>query len=70
MIDWRKLRTAEQDAEISVRAQRNQLLADSDWTQVADAPVDQAAWAEYRQALRNIPQQSGFPLSVDWPDRP
>ena len=43
---------AAKDAEQakSVREQRNQKLKDSDWTQVADAPVDQAAWATYRQA--------------------
>lgn len=70
MIDWSKLKTAEQDAEISVRAQRNQLLADSDWTQVADAPVNQAAWVAYRQNLRDIPEQAGFPLSVAWPVKP
>lgn len=53
-----------------VRATRDQLLAESDWTQVADAPVDQTAWATYRQALRDIPQQAGFPENVTWPDEP
>jgi len=53
-----------------VRANRNKLLAASDWTQVADAPVDQAAWAAYRQALRDIPQQEGFPYSITWPVKP
>jgi hypothetical protein len=53
-----------------VRAQRNRLLSASDWTQVADAPVDQAAWATYRQALRDVPQQDGFPGSVVWPTEP
>lgn len=38
-----------------LRVERNRLLADSDWTQVADAPVDAAAWATYRQALRDLP---------------
>jgi hypothetical protein len=54
----------------SVRAKRDSLLAISDWTQVADAPVDQAAWAAYRQALRDIPSQEGFPHSVVWPKKP
>lgn len=53
-----------------VRAQRNQLLAASDWTQVADAPVDQAAWATYRQALRDVTAQVGFPEAVVWPTTP
>lgn len=51
----------------SVRATRNQKLKDTDWTQVADAPVDQAAWATYRQALRDISTQVGFPWEVVWP---
>lgn len=54
----------------SVRSQRNQNLKDSDWTQVDDAPVDKAAWATYRQALRDVPTQSGFPWSVTWPAQP
>jgi hypothetical protein len=52
------------------RARRNRLLNASDWTQVADAPVDQAAWAAYRQALRDIPEQPGFPRDVEWPTKP
>lgn len=52
------------------RSKRNALLASSDWTQVADAPVDQAAWATYRQALRDVPEQEGFPASVVWPTPP
>jgi hypothetical protein len=54
----------------SVRYQRDQLLDDSDWTQVPDAPVDHQAWAEYRQALRDLPQQEGFPQEITWPQKP
>ena len=53
-----------------VRAERNAKLSASDWTQVADAPVDQAAWATYRQALRDITVQTGFPWTVNWPVAP
>ena len=53
-----------------IRAERNTKLAASDWTQVADAPVDQAAWAAYRQALRDITAQAGFPWDVQWPEMP
>jgi hypothetical protein len=60
----------EDELAIKVRAQRNHLLAASDWTQIPDAPVDQAAWATYRQALRDVPQQSGFPDDVAWPPKP
>lgn len=52
------------------RDRRDALLAASDWTQVADAPVNHAAWATYRQALRDIPNQAGFPQDVTWPDKP
>jgi len=54
----------------AARTQRNGLLAASDWTQVADAPVDQAAWATYRQVLRDITAQAGFPETIDWPAIP
>lgn len=57
----------------SVRADRNQRLADCDWTQLEDAPVDpdgKLAWAIYREALRMVPQQTGFPWDVQWPEQP
>jgi hypothetical protein len=54
-----------------VRAERNALLASSDWTQLADVPIaNRAAWATYRQALRDLPAQGGFPASVTWPEPP
>jgi hypothetical protein len=61
---------AQKDAEKAkaVRDDRNKRLADSDWTQVADAPVDKAAWAAYRQALRDVTAQEGFPWNVQWPE--
>jgi hypothetical protein len=58
------------ELEQSIRAERNQLLTASDWTQVADAPVNQSVWATYRQALRDLPQQIGFPVTIDWPVKP
>ena len=63
---------AQKDAEQAkaVREQRNTKLSESDWTQLADAPVDDLAWATYRQALRDVPTQSGFPWTVTWPDAP
>lgn len=60
---------ADQKAELW-RLERNGRLAESDWTQVADAPVDKAAWATYRQALRDITEQDGFPSEVNWPVEP
>lgn len=54
----------------AVRNQRNIYLQQSDWTQLADAQVDRAAWAAYRQALRDVPSQDGFPRNVNWPTKP
>lgn len=54
----------------SIRTQRNSLLVASDWTQVADAPVDKPAWATYRQALRDVTAQEGFPFNVVFPTPP
>ena len=54
----------------AAREKRNALLAECDWTQVADAPVDKTAWAGYRQALRDVPNQPGFPVTIIWPTQP
>jgi hypothetical protein len=67
---WQVTQLPENQAVVNVRAKRNQLLADSDWTQLADAPVNQAAWATYRQALRDLPSGEGFPYSITWPVAP
>jgi hypothetical protein len=53
-----------------IRATRNDKLKESDWTQIADSTVDKIAWATYRQALRDVPTQSGFPNQVVWPVAP
>ena len=53
-----------------VRLERNAKLAATDWTQIADATVDKTAWATYRQALRNVPSQTGFPWTIEWPVAP
>jgi len=56
-----------------MRRQRDALLGACDWMQGADSPLDattKAAWASYRTALRNVPQQSGFPGSISWPSAP
>jgi hypothetical protein len=47
--------------------ERNNRLAASDWTQVADAPVDKAAWATYRQELRDIPENFETAAEIVWP---
>ena len=57
-------------AAAEIRTERDAKLSESDWTQVADAPVDKTAWATYRQSLRDVPSQSGFPNEVTWPTEP
>lgn len=52
------------------RSRRDILLSACDWTQVADAPVDREAWAAYRQSLRDVTTQDGFPLNIIWPTPP
>jgi len=58
------------DLAQNVRSTRNQLLADSDWTQVIDSPVNLVTWATYRQALRDITKQVSFPQNINWPVAP
>ena len=58
------------DQAKAVREDRNKRLSESDWTQVLDAPVDQTAWAAYRQALRDVTAQAGFPWDIEWPVKP
>lgn len=55
------------------RNERNLRLTLSDWTQLADSPLSPAlkeAYAVYRQALRDVPEQSGFPEAIEWPEEP
>ena len=61
-------RTSAKEAE--VRSHRNKSLVDCDWTQLPDAPVLPAAWATYRQELRDVTDQEGFPWNVLWPVAP
>ena len=53
-----------------VRAERTAKLAATDWTQITDSTADKAAWATYRQALRDVTAQAGFPWTITWPDAP
>jgi len=53
-----------------VRKERNARLTASDWTQVADSPVDQSAWAVYRQALRDLPSVYSGEGAIPWPVAP
>jgi hypothetical protein len=53
-----------------IRNWRNAELAACDWTQVADSTVNKTAWAEYRQALRDLPEQNADPKKIVFPTRP
>lgn len=53
-----------------MRYWRDQELANTDWTQVEDSPVDKAAWATYREALRNLPDSNSDPRKIELPIRP
>lgn len=65
---YKAMKDAEQAK--SVRTTRGEKLKDCDWTQVADAPVDKEVWAAYRQALRDVTGQEGFPWTITWPEQP
>jgi len=62
----------QKDAEraTNVRNQRTEMLNDCDWTQIADSTADKTAWATYRQALRDVTGQTGFPWTITWPTQP
>lgn len=53
-----------------IKLWRDAQLAASDWTQLPDAPVDKAAWATYRQALRDLPAQGGIADAAEFPVAP
>jgi len=57
----------------NARAKRDRLLAQTDWVVTRATETSEpvpAEWATYRQALRDVPQQSGFPENIDWPVHP
>jgi hypothetical protein len=65
---YKAMKDAEQAA--NVRRTRTEKLKDCDWTQIADSTADKTAWATYRQALRDITAQAGFPWTMTWPESP
>ena len=53
------------------RAERDRKLQATDWTQGADIPeATRNIWTAYRQSLRDVPQQEGFPYTHTWPELP
>lgn len=60
-------------AKVTAYRKRANLLNSSDWTQVVDSPLSsevKQAWAIYRQELRDITKQIGFPAEIEWPVAP
>ncbi len=58
-------------AAVSLRKARNSLLQDCDWVMLSDVPEEtKSVWAVYRQALRDITEQEGWPLNAQWPEKP
>ena len=76
VLEWtiRNKTQKELDFEAAeIRSTRNIKLSNSDWTQLTDAPLtadQKTAWANYRQELRDITKQAGFPTNVTWPVEP
>jgi len=59
------------DVSFSVRRHRDALLTACDWTQLPDVPeATQSRYQTYRQALRDVPDQPGFPTAIQWPEQP
>ena len=61
------------EAATSVRTERDKLIAETDWTQLADCPLSDSVkvtWVTYRQALRDVPTAEGFPHTITWPTNP
>lgn len=70
---WQIIELPVEQASINVRSHRDRLLAETDWLGMKAYENNQnisAEWATYRQALRDIPAQTGFPYSVEWPSKP
>lgn len=66
---WSIENLPEEYASANVRAHRDSLLAKTDWMALSDMTLTQE-YAEYRQFLRDVPQQLGFPYEVEWPTKP
>lgn len=72
---WQGEVTVEEVPETAdeIRARRDRLLAATDWAVLPDSPLDAQsleAVKTYRQALRDVPQQDGFPGTITWPEIP
>lgn len=70
LSNYAEVLKVQQDKNI-VKIARNNKLKESDWTQAKDIPESVSSkWTEYRQALRDITAQEGFPYNITWPQQP
>lgn len=63
----------DEDRAREAREKRDQLLAETDYLLMPDYPIEAAVLEvlkTYRQALRDVPEQAGFPSAIEWPERP
>jgi hypothetical protein len=67
IADWESKATERKSKEI--RSERDALIAQTDWMALSDVTLA-PEWVTYRQALRDVPQQEGFPENVTWPPEP
>jgi hypothetical protein len=61
------------EAAKAVRAQRDRLIAETDWIVIKNLELNQnvpGIWEVYRQNLRDVPSQAGFPHEITWPEKP
>jgi len=73
VADQDKLDAKEARKWAQLRAERDSRLAQCDWTQIPDSPLDaqaKADYADYRQALRDLPENTVDPLNPSWPTEP
>lgn len=66
---WEVSNQPAEDAGRNIRSQRDNLLQQSDWMALSDVEMS-PEWAAYRQALRDVTAQEGFPYAVIWPTKP
>lgn len=73
LMNWVVTQIPDEEQATKVRQQRTDILRECDWTQLPDAALTDAQklqWRTYRQALRDISTQAGFPWDVQWPEAP
>lgn len=73
LMEEQSERDAINSRQVSEREIRNRLLMESDWIEFPTSPLTDEkrdAWRTYRQALRDVPTQAGFPLEIQWPVKP